>query len=170
MHEIQKIILKRLLLQNRQKYSTLTKGYDFEDNIVFHLKQLITRGLIIKTDKLYQITPEGVKQIADYDLLTIENTGFKTFFLGFLCKYESLYLIKEHPSENNNFYNLPSGKPKFGEPIDKALIRTFAENTGIIININNIKFLSLHLKTIKTSQDEILFDDAFTIYKVNINK
>lgn len=170
MHKIQKILLKRLLLQNKQKYSTLTKGYDYEDNIVFHLKQLIKAGLINKTDNYYQITSEGIKIITNYDLPTIEDTRFKTFFIGFLCSFDDLYLIKEHPSENNNFYNLPSGKPRFGEPINEAIIRTFAANSGIKLEIEKFKFLTLHLKTIKTSNEETLFDDAFAIYQVNITK
>lgn len=170
MHDVQKILLKRLLLQNKQKYSSLTKGYDYEDNVVFHLKQLNINGYIQKMDYYYQITAKGVKKITSYDLATIEDSGFKTFFLGFLCSFADLYLIKEHNTGNNNFNNLPSGKPTFGEPINGALIRTFANNTGIKLKPDKFKFLTLHLKTIKTSKGEALFDDAFAIYQVNISK
>ena len=52
MHEVQKILLKRLSQQNDQRYSTLTRDYDYEDNIVFHLKKLITDGFVIK-DKYF---------------------------------------------------------------------------------------------------------------------
>ncbi len=169
LHDIQKILLKRLLQQNGQKYSTLTVGYNFEDNIVFHLKQLISHNLIEKLNGNYLITAEGIKTITQYDLTTIKDLGFKTFFIGFLCNFEDQYLIKEHPTESKNFYNLPSGKPRFGEPIDTALIRTFEENTGIVLKASDFEYKSLHLKTVKTSDGEVLFDDAFTIYQVNIN-
>jgi len=169
MHDIQKILLKRLLHQNSQKYSTLTVGYNFEDNIVFHLKQLISHKLIGKLNGNYVITAEGVKTITQYDLTTIKDLGFKTFFIGFLCNFEDQYLIKEHPTEHSNFYNLPSGKPRFGEPIDIALVRTFEENTGIILKPSDFRYKSLHLKTVKTSDGEVLFDDAFAIYQVNVN-
>ncbi len=170
MHETQKILLKRLLTQNGQRYSSLTVGYDFDDNVVFHLKQLINKGLMKKEADKYLITLEGIKVITDYDLLTIEDTGYKTFFVGFLCNFGDKYLIKEHPTETTNFYNLPSGKPRFGESIDIALIRTFESNTGITLNKKDFKFRSLHLKTVKTSLGETLFDDAFTIYTVEINQ
>ena len=170
MHEIQKILLKRLLLQNRQKYSTLTMGYDFDDNVVFHLKQLINKGLVKKDNDMYLITVDGIRIISDFDLPTVENTGYKTFFIGFLCEIENEFLIKEHPTETTNFYNLPSGKPRFGESIENALTRTFEANTGIVLAEGDFKFQSLHLKTIKTSQGDVLFDDAFTIYSVTINK
>lgn len=170
MHGIQKILLKRLHLQNKQKYSILTSGYDFEDNIVFHLKQLISKGLVKKEGDYYFITAEGVKEITDYDLPTLEDTGFKTFFVGFLCTDGDKYLIKEHPTEINNCYNLPSGKPRFGEKTEDALIRTFEANTGIKLTPYDFKYQSLHLKTVKTSDGETLFDDAFAIYKVDINE
>lgn len=170
MHEIQKILLKRLLIQNGQKYSNLTLGYDFDDNVVFHLKQLVNKGLVKKEADKYLITVKGVKVITDYDLPTIEDTGYKTFFIGFLCNCGDEFLIKEHPTETTNFYNLPSGKPRFGESIENALVRTFEFNTGITINKDNFRFQSLHLKTVKTSRSEVLFDDAFTIYMVNITE
>lgn len=168
MHDIQKILLKRLLQQNGQRYSTLTVGYNFDDNIVFHLKQLTSHKLIEKLNGNYLITAEGVKTITQYDLTTIKDLGFKTFFIGFLCNFEDQYLIKDHPNGHNNFYNLPSGKPRFGEPIGNALVRTFEENTGVVLKPNDFEYQSLHLKTVKTSEGEVLFDDAFAIYAVEI--
>ena len=169
MHEIQKIFLKRLLINNNQKYSSLTGGYSFEDNIVFHLKQLLKKGFIEKTSNIYKISSVGIKEIAKYDLSSLTDTGFKTFFIGFVCKSGDDFLVKEHPGGKTNFYNLPSGKPHFGEKTEKALIRIFYENTGLEVESNNFKYLSLHLKTIKTSTGEVLFDDAFAIYQVIVN-
>lgn len=171
MHKIQKILLKRLSIQNNQRYGTLTSGYDFEDNIVFHLKQLINNNLIEKTDGVYSITLKGVKEIAKFEPFWLEDKGAKTFFIGFLCTDSNgNYLVKSHPQAKVNFYNLPSGKPFFGENIEMALTRTFKMNTGLVLNHNDFKFLSLHLKTIQTSTGEVLFDDAFTIYKVEVDE
>ncbi len=170
MHKIQKIILKRLLVKNRQKYSELTKGYSFEDNIVFHLKQLINQGCIEKQGTEYQITTSGVKTITNFDLDSLEDTGFKTLFLGFVCKCGDEYLLKEHTNNNQTFYNLPSGKPAFGEDISDSLIRTFKENTNLKLLAKDFKYISLHLKTVKTPSSEILFDDAFAVYEVSITE
>ncbi len=170
MHQVQKIILKRLLIKNKQSYSSLTSGYNFEDNIVFHLKQLVSKGFIKKENSDYSLTTEGTKEITNYDLNSLEDTGFKTFFTGFICKCGDEYLIKEHPNGKTVFYNLPSGKPNFGEKIEGALIRTFYENTKLELTSKDFKYISLHLKTVKTSNGEILFDDAFAIYEVNISE
>ncbi len=170
MHKVQKMLLKRLLQNNCQKYSSLTQGYGFEDNIVFHLKQLSAKELIEKHDGRYELTTEGIKEIAKYDLELIEDLGFKTFFVGFICRSGNEYLIKEHPTGKTNFYNLPSGKPRFGENIEKDLVRIFYENTNIGLKSTDFKYLTLHLKTIKTSKNDVLFDDAFAVYGILIDK
>lgn len=168
MHDLQKILLKRLLDQNNQRYASLARGYDYDDNVVFHLKQLITKGWAVKVDSNYKITAEGVKQITQFDLSDLADTGFKTFFIGFVCEHDGKYLIKEHPAGPVNFYNLPSGKPQFGEPIGEALARTFAVCSGVTLEADAFSFRSLHLKIVKTSDGEVLFDDAFTIYDVSL--
>jgi hypothetical protein len=169
MHDIQKIMLKRLLDRNKRRFAELTQGYSFEDNIVFHLKQLVGKGFMEKNNEHYSITATGVKAVTQYDIPSLADVGFKTFFVGFLCSYGNSYLLKEHPGGQTNFYNLPSGKPHFGEPIEQALVRLFREISGLTLQPNTFSFYSLHLKTVKTSAGEVLFDDAFTIYHVKIN-
>lgn len=170
MHDIQKVVLKRLLDRNGQKYAQLTRGYSYEENVVFHLKQLIGKGLITKTNGNYSITAQGIKEITGFDLNQLADTGFKTFFFGFLCSFQNKYLIKEHPQGPTNFYNLPSGKPNFGETVEVGLVRTFASNTGLTLSSSTFRFLTLHMKTVKTSAGEVLFDDAFAIYEVSLTE
>ncbi len=169
MHSIQKILLKRLFTQKNQKYSGLTTGYNYEDNVVFHLKRLTGTGLIEKNGDRYKITSQGIKEISKLDLNLLEDIGVKSFFIGFFCESEGKHLIKEHPQAKEKFYNLPSGRPRFGEDINKAIKRIFLENTGISLKTNKFSFLSIHLKTIKTNKGAVIFDDAFTIYKVEID-
>ena len=171
MHQIQKILLARLTQQNGQKYSKLTSGYDFENNIVFHLKQLIKDGSIEKVDDIYKITAKGIKEIYALGLPDLDYPQKKLFYCGFVVSDEiGNFLIKGHPNARVNFYNLPSGSPRFGEKMDKALVRLFEENTGININPGRFNFITLHMKTTKTSNDETLFDDGQAIYKVEITK
>jgi len=170
MHKTQKTLLKRLLGNKKQKYSSLVQGYTYENNIVFHLKQLTKNGSIVKDGSHYSLTADGIKEIMKFDLSLLEDTGFKSFLFGFLCEYEDEYLIKSHPQAESDFFNLPSGQPRLGEPMNEALVRSFNDNVGIKVKPANFKFLSLHIKTIKTSKSETMFDDAFVIYKTTINK
>ncbi|MBU2577244.1 hypothetical protein KKA69_00250, partial [Patescibacteria group bacterium] len=161
---------RRLLAEGKQKYSTLTRGYTYEDNVVFHLKQLVNNKFITKKDSYYSLTRLGVNKITSYDLTLLEDTGFKSFLVGFLCRYQDEYLIKSHPQAEKDFFNFPSGQPRFDEHIDKALVRIFKFNTGITITPKNFKFLSVHLKTIRSKEREAIFDDAFAIFEVEITK
>jgi len=168
LHDTQKILLKRLYLRNHQRYGELTHGYDYEDNVAFHLKQLLEKGFIIKGDGIYSLTTSGLQEVAGYNLPDLTEAGVKTFFVGLLINYQDKYLIKQHPQAKENFYNFPSRKPIFGESIETALTKTLSKYTGLETQPENFSFLSLHLKTIKTSENEVLFDDAFAIYQITL--
>ena len=170
MHQIQKILLKRLVLQNDQKYSDLTRGYDFENNIVFHLKKLMENGFIEKKGTIYSITAEGIKQIYSYELSDLTNPGIKTFFCGFIVADDEKYLLKGHPAAKVNFFNLPSGRPKFGEKMEEALVRLFFENTGIKVDAARFGYKCFHAKIVKTTNGESLFDDGQAIFEIKIFK
>ncbi len=170
MHQVQKALLARLTQGNGQKYSQLTRGYDFEDNVVFHLKKLETDGLIEKDSGLYKITAKGIKEIYDLGLPDLDYPGKKLFFCGFVVSDTmGNYLVKGHPTAKENFYNLPSGRPRFGEDMNLSLTRIFLESTGIKIDGHRFEFLSLHTKIVKDTEGEIMFDDAQAIFKVEVS-
>jgi hypothetical protein len=170
MHQTQKILLKRLATQNDQKYSDLTRGYDFEDNVVFHLKMLAEKNYVEKKRNIYSITAEGIKQIYSYELSDLTSPGVKTFFVGFIVSDDKeYYLLKGHPAAKTNFYNLPSGRPKFGEKMEEALVRLFFENTGLNFKPARFKYHCLHAKIIKTTNGESLFDDGQAMFELKIS-
>ena len=114
---------------------------------------------IEKKDSVYSITAEGIKQIYSYELSDLTNPGIKTFFIGFIVTdSEENYLIKSHLTAKVNFYNLPSGRPKFGEKMEEALIRLFFDNTGIKIEPARFEYKCLHTKIVKTTGGEPLFE------------
>lgn len=169
MNTLQKLLITRLVKDNGVSYSKLTSGYDSEDNIAFHLKQLLSKGLIEKREDKYFITVQGLNTLTTFQKTDLQENTFKMFFVGFVCKCEDSYLIKVHNTEKP-FYNLPSGSPLFGEKLEDSLSRIFNQETGIYVESNNFEYDSLHLKTVKTKDGEVIFDDAFGIYRVNITK
>lgn len=170
MHQIQKIILKRLSQNNGLRYADLTRNYDYEDNIVFHLKQLQNESYVSKKDNLYFITPTGLKSIYEFELNDLSDPGVKRYFIGLvIVDSQGNYLIKSHPSATQNFYNLPSGWPWFGESMNDAFVRIAKNNIGITIDPKTVQFVSLHSKTVKTSDNEVLFDEGFAIFKITIS-
>lgn len=170
MHQIQKTLLKRLVDKNGQPYSTLTRGYDFENNIVFHLKQLISSKFITKADNLYKITAKGIKDIYSLGLPDLDNPEKKTFYCGFvIVDKNNNYLIKGHPNTEDNFFNLPSDRPRFGENMGQAIVRLVLQNTNLKIDPKRFNFLSLHVKIVKTKDNEIIFDDGQVIFKTQVS-
>lgn len=170
MHTLQKLLITRLVKQNGLTYTDLTKGYDSEDNIVFHLKQLLSKGYIEKKDDRYFLTPEGVTTLTTFQKTDLQDNSFKMAFFGFICECGGSYLVTPHKNVSETFFNLPSGSPLFGEKPEDALPRTFYEETGINIPFDNFKFDSLHLKTVKTKEGKVLFDDVFIVYVVVVTE
>lgn len=168
MHQIQKKLLCRLSVKNDQKYAELTRGYDFENNIVFHLKKLLKEKLIEKDNNIYKITPKGIKIIHELGLPDFDNPMKKTLFVGFVAGDHKNFLLKGHPAAKINFYNLPSGRPRFGENMEEAIARLFEENTGLKLEAKRFEFLTLHIKIVKTPGGEVMFDDGQVIYRVEI--
>lgn len=170
MHTLQKLLITRLIKHNGLSYAELTKGYDSEDNIVFHLKQLTSKGFVEKQENKYFLTPDGVTTLNTFQKTDLQDNSFKMTFFGFICKCGEFYLIKPHKNTNEAFYNLPSGSPLFGEKLEDALPRTFHEETATYIPFDKFTFDSIHLKTVKTEQGKVLFDDTFIVYSVSVTE
>lgn len=166
MHNLQKLLIKRLVEENGRSFASLTKGYDAEDNIVFHLKKLISDEFVEKKDEKYFITPKGINTLNTFQKTDLQDNAFKMFFVGIVCKNGNDYLIKPHNNAKDVFHNLPSGSPLFAEDLEVALPRIFYDETSLNLGFDRFVFNALHMKTIQTSSGEILFDDAFGIYSV----
>lgn len=168
MHTLQKLLITRLLKDNGLNFANLTRGYDAEDNIVFHLKQLVTKGYVEKKKERYYLTAEGVSTVNTFQKTDLQDNHFKMAFVGFICESNGKYLIKPHSNAVETFYNLPSGSPLFGEDLVESLQRTFYQETDLHLSGELFTFDSLHMKTLKTTDGSILFDDAFIAYNVDL--
>ena len=73
MHLFQRELIKRLVINNHQKFADLTVGFSLSDNIVFHIKQLIKKGLIRKREGLYHLTRKGLAYSSEMDLEKVQQ-------------------------------------------------------------------------------------------------
>lgn len=168
MHTLQKLLIKRLVEENGRVYSSLTRGYDSEDNIAFHLKQLLADELVEKREEKYFITAKGINKLNEFQKTDLKDNTFKMCFVGFVCKCGDEYLIKPHKNAMEVFYNLPSGSPLFGEDLTDALPRIFYDETVINLKYEDFNFDSFHMKTVKSADGDVLFDDAFVVFLVDV--
>ena len=170
MHPTQKLLIKRLVTINKQKYSTVTEGYSFEDNIVFHLKQLIKSEYVKKRGIYYYLTKNGLMYSSQLDLNTLENKQYKTLYVGFICTYKNTYLLRKHVFEQETSYKLPGGKPFFGENIDKALIRLLQNDIGIEVEADRFTYRNTQLKTQIARNTDVIHDNVLVTYAVALKE
>ena len=158
------------MLSPSLRFSELTNGYNADDNVVFHLKKLIDQGYIKKESNVYKLTVEGVKKTNEYDWKNLVELGSKPLFVGFIVECNDMYLIKKHDQADTQFYNLPNGKPYHDKDIRDELVRLSKQEMNIEAEKVDFNFDSFHIKNIVTSENKLLFSDAFVVYKLKVNE
>lgn len=171
MHTIQKNLLRRLVGRDDLTFARLTEGYTSDDNVVFHVKQLIQREFIKKVEQRYILTATGLRESGKFDKVTLEDKEFKNIFIGFIISHGEKYMLREHTSINGTFYKFPGAKPFLGEDMAVARVRLLQEEFEILnaIPYPETEYFGIHFKIQKTSRDKVLFDDALTLYKVDVS-
>jgi len=170
MHTIQKLLIKRLIKENNQRYSTLTKGFDSDDNVVFHLKQLQSLGLITKAADIYTITFDGIKKTQEFDINNLSELIPKPLVIGFVCEYEGKYILKTHDNAKEPYFNLPNGRPYHNAKLQDELKRILNEELGSNFTYEPMIFDSLHMKDVTNTEGKLIFSDAFVVYNVKLKQ
>lgn len=135
-HKFQVSILRELLFKPHARFTDLKKVDITNDYFSFHLKQLISGGLVVKDDGLYSLTDEG-KEFAnrmDTEALKIERQGKLAVAIHAIryAKGEKQYLTHQRLKEPfYGWYGSHSGKIRWGETPLKAAKREFLEETGL---------------------------------------
>jgi hypothetical protein len=169
MHILQKELIKRLVKQNGLKYSALTEGYSFDDNIGFHLRRLKNLGFIQKREDIYFLTKDGLEVSGTFDLDTLEDKRFKHVYIAFICEFENKFLIRERISGDSKFYKLIGGKPLLGKDFSSEVIRLFKCDTGLDKRFSDFEYDCTHFKIQETSKGEPLWDDSLVVYKIKLH-
>lgn len=117
MHEIQLDILKRITLCPESRYIEL-KNEDVDSNLfMYHLNQLMHKGLIIKNEnKKYVLTNEGRRYISLLSTKSGELRKQPQILVMLYCRNEKdqLLLFKWKREPNANLVSLPHGMLHFG--------------------------------------------------------
>ncbi len=133
-HHIQRRIILDLAKATRLRYSEL-KPRELESNsFMYHLKELMKRGLVEQhNDKSYSLTPSGVSY---FDSVTLTNNQPrrqpKIICILIVRDNEGRYLFAKRKMQPNiNTWMLPSGKQHFGESVSEHAIRELNDQIGI---------------------------------------
>jgi len=135
MHEIQKTILKNLLLEKELRFSDLNSEKISNDRFNFHLKRLIKEGIVSKRkDGLYCLTSVGKEYANRFDIdggrVVLERQAKLAILV--VCQKKDKFLIQQRQKEPYyGFHGFISGKIKWGETIEHASERELSEEAGL---------------------------------------
>jgi len=135
-HEFQISILRELLFNPMARFRDLKKVDVTNDHFSFHIKHLLTEGLIVKEGGKYRLTDVG-KEFAnrmDTDSLQLEKQAKVGVALHAVRKVKGKleYLVHKRLKEPFfGWYGSHSGKIKWGETPEAAAKREFLEETGL---------------------------------------
>lgn len=138
LHELQRIILKKLLFAPHLRYSDMKPSKDTENNqFQFHVDTLTTMGYITKSDRYYELTQSGKEYANRIDTDTTEVKK-QAKISAWVCARKTIgnqrqYLL--YTRLKQPFYGAQgfmSGKVGYGETVLEAAKRELQEETGLI--------------------------------------
>ena len=77
---------KKLVTKNGQRYSDLLTGFTQEDRFTYHLKYLLTKGLVTKRESRYYLSAAGMRESGNFDTRTLQNVPISSPRLLLICK------------------------------------------------------------------------------------
>ena len=177
MHRLQQHILERLIRHDNQRYADLKPG-EVEGNLfMYHLRQLTSRGLVVKrADGLYELTAEGKRQVGGMSLETFTPRAQPKIVTLVVCRNEAgqylFYRRRRQPLLG--MAGFPYGKIHLGETIADAALRELFEKTGLAAELEHkgdgyitiyqddepVSQIMFHLFYGENPVGELLFDSA----------
>lgn len=158
MHQYESHILKKMMLDDVLRYRDL-KPKDVESNLfIYHLKNLIKKGIIEKTIGGYKFTAAGLRYVDKISLSRFKQRFQPKIVNVIIVKNKKgdylLYFSKRQP-----FYGLigfPFGKIHFGEKLIEAADRELKEKTGILTELKHKGDIYLRIYKDKKSISHML--------------
>lgn len=114
-HHLQAQIVDQLW-SGTHSFSELKPAHIENSLFMYHLRRLIARGIVEKTDAGYRLTPEGTRWAHKRDHLYQREVGLRMLVQLFVVR-DGMLLVSERQgatAEHMNRYLLPSALHKFG--------------------------------------------------------
>lgn len=132
-HAVQKEIVRTLVSKSQAKYSEL-KPARIESNLfMYHVNQLIKRGVVEKADGLYKLTTLGSMYVdrANLDKLVFRIQPKIVTILTVTSGKGRWLLLKRLHEPHMDRVGFPSGKLHYGETLEESAQRELFEKAGI---------------------------------------
>lgn len=155
-HIFQRKILFDLLFEKSARYSEL-KPIDTENSqFMFHMHQLMDKGLVSKYGSTYKLTDEGKEVANKLDVDSIEiATQAKITTVLCAVKNKEFLIYKRLKNPFYGSYGFPTQKVLWGEDISDTAIKGLKDETGL--SGTPVLFAIRHYKVYSPS-DELMED------------
>lgn len=135
-HPIQRKILFDLLFEKALRFADL-KPFEMENSqFIFHINQLIEKGLVRKYGSKYNLTDQGKEVANKVDIFTM-SMGLYPKTTTVMCvvrenKNKKEFLIyKRLKNPFYGCYGFPTQKVLYGESVESAVVKGLYEETGL---------------------------------------
>ena len=165
LHPVQFEILKFLLFRCASRFSQLNTLDLPTDHFNFHLKALVTEGLVEKNGEKYDLTIKGKEfgNRLDTDNAGVEKQAKVSVLI--VCVDEDKYLVQQRLKQPYfGYYGFFGGKIKYGDTPLETVKRELKDETGL--TAAKITLVSLKHKMDYSKTGELLEDKYFFIFKV----
>ncbi len=158
LHSIQLRILFDLLFVKSLNFAELKPIYMENSQFVFHMKKLISKGLVEKHGSTYKLTEMGKEVANKIDVGSLEISMPAKSTAVFCAVRNGEYLI--YKRLKNPFYGcsgFPTRKVLWGETAYDSAIKGLKEETGLDVSTVPELFAIRHYK-VYVDQDELVED------------
>jgi 8-oxo-dGTP pyrophosphatase MutT (NUDIX family) len=164
LHPVQFEILKFLLFKCASRFSQLNTLDLPTDHFNFHLKALVTEGLVEKKGEKYDLTIKG-KEFANR--LDTESDGIEKqakVSVLIVCISKGKYLVQQRLKQPYfGYYGFFGGKIKYGDTPLETAKRELVDETGL--TVEKMVLVSLKHKMDYSKTGELLEDKYFFIFR-----
>lgn len=168
LHYIQSEILKRLSLQPKLRFNDLVIENLESEHMNYHLKKLISYGLVKKDNEVYELTDTGKDYTNSLDdsAQKVEKQPKTSIIIGAVRKNENgeiehlLCKRLKHPYFGK--VGRLTGKVRFGETLEQAAQRELYEETGLTAEF--LKIEKIYHKLRHRENGEFVQDGIFYIF------
>lgn len=171
MNPKQRLILRKLVAFNGQKYSELLKFFSPDDKFPYHLKLLLTKNLITKEKDKYYITKDGMTATGNFDTHSLEEIASPKPLILYILKNQGKYFLNNHYGENKNdkrqIYFFPFAIPRVGITLRQSAHEEFLRKYRID---QDFKFRTTYHVINRTTAGDLLFDTIWLVFQAQSNK
>jgi ADP-ribose pyrophosphatase YjhB (NUDIX family) len=152
--DVRKQILGKFMYNKSMKYNEIRESVP-SNKFSYHLKLLLTEGLIEQNKEYYNLTSKGTQVISSLDGKKIEENR-KPIICAFVLAYKNgKILVNERKKQPFiGYIGLPGGKIDFGNSIPEQAATELLEETGLIASKLDLKLIT-NYRTIDKEKNEL---------------